>query len=101
MVFFREPKPAKAVRRLLAMWCELIGIGKTELFPKQDAVPEDGAGNGMNLPFFGDAQGLAEFEPTYGDIPLEEWPKDWPKRWSDERHPNGRERQSIGRSPSV
>src|SRR5207302_10863517 len=65
MVFFREAKPAAAVRRLLAHWSDLTGLGKGELFPKQDMVEADNAGNGMNLPFFGDSEGLANFEPVY------------------------------------
>jgi hypothetical protein len=81
MVFFKEPKPAAAVRRLLASWAEQIGVGKVEIFPKQDVVEGDRCGNGMNLPFFGDSDGLANFEPTYCNIPDQEWPEEMPKGW--------------------
>lgn len=51
-LFFKEPVAACDARRVAQMLLEEAGV-KTEVFPKQDRVPEDGLGNFIWLPLSG------------------------------------------------
>ncbi len=73
-VFFSEPRPAALVRQLLRKLAADLGFPGAEIFPKQDHLDDTTqCGNGINLPFFGDAAGFAEFEPERYAIPTEGW----------------------------
>jgi hypothetical protein len=60
-VFFGCPKPAAQVIAFLKDLSELLGFAGVEVFPKQAS---GACGNGVNLPFFGDARGLEGFSPS-------------------------------------
>jgi len=55
-LFMAEPVPAKLVRKVLSKWSGMLGYAGTEVFPKQDSLPESGGvrqyGNWINLPYF-------------------------------------------------
>ena len=79
-MFFAEPQKASVVRKFMRNILKKCGLRegaggvekkKVEIFPKQDAVPNDGVGSCIALP-------LARASvPTYGgtmeEIPLEKW----------------------------
>lgn len=52
-VFMREPQEADPWRKRLDNWASRLGVGGSEVFPKQSyrATPED-IGNWINLPYF-------------------------------------------------
>jgi len=66
--FFDRPYPAAVLRRTLHRIAVELGYGDCEVFPKQDSLTDAGRGNGINLPFFGRAQALAEFEVERAEI---------------------------------
>lgn len=53
--FFKEPIPAKIARSLAREALAKLGLGdKTEIFPKQDSIKQEGfGGSWINLPYFG------------------------------------------------
>lgn len=53
-LFFPEPAPARDVRLVARMLLDESGV-QAEIFPKQDAVPEDGLGNFIWLPLSGES----------------------------------------------
>ncbi len=73
-VFFQCPQPAHEVRKLLRWLAIRLGYPTVEVFPKQDHLDDaKQCGNGINLPFFGDAAAFAEFKPCTnndGDVVL-------------------------------
>jgi hypothetical protein len=70
-MFFQTPQPADKVRALLRSKAIALGFPHCEIFPKQTVAA---SGNGINLPFFGDPTGAANFVPRYYTVPVEEWP---------------------------
>jgi hypothetical protein len=53
-VFFKDPVPAFLVRRVLRSWAKALRFpDNVEIFPKQDAVNDDGRGSNLWMPFFG------------------------------------------------
>jgi hypothetical protein len=83
-VFFPEPRPADKVRLLIQTWMAKLGVlyapdgSVHEIFPKQTHDDEDKCGNGINLPFLGDAAGLDKFSPVTYNVPVDEWVLDAP-----------------------
>jgi hypothetical protein len=71
LMFFSGPEPAERVRALLRSKAIALGFPDCEIFPKQIVAA---SGNGINLPFFGDPEGFANFTPRLYSIPSEEWP---------------------------
>jgi len=52
-LFLKEPIPAKRLRALLSKWAAVLGCTKgVEIFPKQETLPDDKTGNGVNLPYY-------------------------------------------------
>jgi hypothetical protein len=52
-LFTDKPKSAKVVREALSRMANILGFGKAEIFPKQDARPDpDSVGNWLNMPYF-------------------------------------------------
>jgi len=74
-VFFARPQPADRVRFYMAELAEIVGHKGCEVFPKQVLAA---SGNGINLPFFGEAGFEAFFPNLYGDD-LPEVPAEEPK----------------------
>jgi len=73
-IFFPASRPAALVRRLLKSLATQLGFPTAEVFPKQDALDDaTQCGNGINVPFFGNAAGLAEFDPERYTVPPEQW----------------------------
>lgn len=56
-VFMRLPQDADPWRKTLDHWASRLGVGGSEVFPKQSyrATPED-IGNWINLPYFGSTE---------------------------------------------
>jgi hypothetical protein len=50
--FFDPPVPANIVRKALGSYAAKLGIGSSEIFPKQDEVGKEDVGNWINIPFF-------------------------------------------------
>ena len=81
-VFFPGPRPAEKVRLLIQTWMAKLNVlyapdgSLHEIFPKQTYTTE--CGNGINLPFFGDAAGFEKFSPVTYDVPVEQWLLDPP-----------------------
>ena len=81
-VFFPQPRPADKVRLLIQTWMAKLGVlyapdgSLHEIFPKQTYT--DKCGNGINLPFFGDAAGFEKFSPVTYDVPVDQWDLDPP-----------------------
>ena len=81
-VFFPEPRPADKVRLLIQTWMAKLGVlyasdsALHEIFPKQAYTTE--CGNGINLPFLGDAAGFEKFLPVPYDAPVDQWVLDAP-----------------------
>jgi hypothetical protein len=57
-VFFKEPVPAKLLRRKLSKWAAALGYPKAEVFPKQDAIDTVEFGSWINLPYAGGERSL-------------------------------------------
>jgi hypothetical protein len=56
-IFFKEKEgfSAATARRLLKRYVKVLGItNEVDIFPRQDSIKEDGVGNGINLPYFGE-----------------------------------------------
>ncbi len=70
-IFFSRPEPADRVRALLRSKAIALGFPECEIFPKQTVAA---SGSGINLPFFGDPTGAANFTPKSYTVPVEEWP---------------------------
>ncbi len=84
-VFFPGPRPADKVRLLIQTWMEKLGVlyaangSLHEIFPKQ-TYTEHKCGNGINLPFIGDAAGFEKFSPVTYDVPVDQWVLDAPAK---------------------
>ena len=52
-VFVTPAAPAKLIRKKLAMVAQAIGRADAEIFPKQETIGPDDAGNWINMPYFG------------------------------------------------
>ena len=60
-LFFASPVPAKDARVIMATFRDLLCLPRqTEIFPKQDVLPEGSCGNWINLPYF-DAENSARY----------------------------------------
>jgi hypothetical protein len=57
-LFLTEPAPAADVRATLTEWAETLGLGGSEVFPKQDSVGADGFGSWLNMPYQGGDRSL-------------------------------------------
>lgn len=71
-VFCAEPVPASLLRARLSEWATAIGFGSSEIFPKQDALLNNGdVGNWINMPYFAalSEEGTERFA-IYKDKPL-------------------------------
>lgn len=57
-LFFKEPAMAKDVREYLRTQVASLGLGSSEIFPKQDEViaKRGDIGNWLNMPYFGDSR---------------------------------------------
>lgn len=57
-LFFKEPAKAKDVREFLRNQVGLLGLGNSEIFPKQDQIiaGKGDVGNWLNMPYFGNTR---------------------------------------------
>lgn len=62
-VFLREPQPADIVRRYLSKLASALGVGGSEIFPKQsERASAQDIGNWINLPYWKGAERVAWHE---------------------------------------
>jgi hypothetical protein len=54
--YLTKPAPAKLCIDTAKKWCKLLGLGKVEIFPKQEKIRREDEGNWINLPYFGDTR---------------------------------------------
>ncbi len=71
-IFFAAPVPAWKARAVAQAIVSEAGWSRTEVFPKQSALGEDGVGNYIFLPWHGES--MKDQRTVFVDLSKEQWP---------------------------
>lgn len=71
-LFFKNATPAREVREYLRSQVAALGLGNSEIFPKQDEVvaKRGDVGNWLNMPYFGGTRKCIQWDDDLGLIEL-------------------------------